>query len=669
MQEPAVTRLSLEKKKYCPKCYAQYGNEVEKCPGDGALLYGCDNNPLIGKVLADRYDIQSVLGLGGMSIVYKARHRLMDRTVAIKMLHTCLKEDVTALERFRLEAQASSSLSHQNIITVHDFGVTDEGEPYFVMDCLEGETLKDLIDRKSRVPYERAVPLFKQICDGLEAAHKKGIIHRDLKPANVVLLKEDDGSETVKLVDFGIAKILPQSGKQVQQLTQAGEIFGSPIYMSPEQCTGKDLDIRSDIYALGCLMYETLAGSPPLLGDTFVETMHKHIGESPKPLREAVPEAKIPRELDEVVLSCLAKHPGDRFQTAGEVRDHLSAISVSLLATSGRRVSNTAFGTTPLARTAKHARSAFQRIMLSSAAVIVAFGVFFAFWQGPPEDHGPSYTKLAWMLAMFGAERAEGFGNNALCDDMLKWAQVRAEMLGDGKARLLASLRARTELYGKWEGHAQQLEEINTEINQVQAEQTVSEYTKQMAKLKKLNERTTSDVARMNNQLNAEAQIPSFLATAAKLSGRNMLLEASDLLEHLLTTECALIGKDTAPIADIETAYADTLITRRKFDQVRGHLVHAEEIRKQNKDIDFPGYVRAVAKLGQYDLDQNDMTKATPELENALKLSRSLKEHKELRVLCLRSYASLLEQCSGGKSNEIAGYRKEADKIEKTMVE
>src|SRR5579885_1737414 len=275
-------------KRYCPNCFQQFEG-LTLCPNDGTTLRGSSNDPLIGKVFAERYEIESVLGLGGMSIVYKAKHRLMNRTVAIKMLHGKLKEDVTSLERFKLEAQAASSLSHQNIITVYDFGVTDDGEPFFVMDCLEGESLEDLIERKPNLPLERALPIFKQICAGLDAAHKKGIVHRDLKPANVVLIREQDGSELVKIVDFGIAKILPGAGIEQQQLTKTGEIFGSPIYMSPEQCLGKELDTRSDLYAFGCLMYDVLAGGPPFRGESILETMNMHVNEAPRPIKELMP--------------------------------------------------------------------------------------------------------------------------------------------------------------------------------------------------------------------------------------------------------------------------------------------------------------------------------------------------------------------------------------------
>lgn len=249
-------------KKYCPYCFSRYDKLDEHCPVDGVLLRELQSDPLIGKTFAERYEIISVLGIGGMSIVYLGRHKLMGRMVAIKMLHYILREDIRTLERFRLEAQAASSLSHPNIVSVFDFGVTDQGEPFLVMDYLEGESLAKLIARKGAVDYQRGVHFFRQICAGLDAAHQKGIVHRDLKSANIVLIRQSDQWEEVKILDFGIAKLAPSIGRALH-LTKAGEAFGSPLYMSPEQCLGGAQDHRSDIYSLGCLMYEVLAGVAP----------------------------------------------------------------------------------------------------------------------------------------------------------------------------------------------------------------------------------------------------------------------------------------------------------------------------------------------------------------------------------------------------------------------
>ncbi len=254
----------------------------------------------------------------------------MDRVVAIKMLHSNIKNDHVSLERFRMEAQAASSLSHQNIIAVYDFGVTEQGEAFFVMDFLNGEDLSDLIERKGRVPYERALFIFKQICDGLGAAHRKSIVHRDLKPANVVLSERrrwNRDCEACRLRDCEIAARIRQ-GAIVPHAHGRG-FWQSNLHESGA-VSGLELDKRSDIYALGCLMYETLTGEPPLAGESFLETLNMHVSATPKSFAEMVPDAKIPGALEQIIFRCMAKKPDDRPQNAEEIRDQLSALTLAL---------------------------------------------------------------------------------------------------------------------------------------------------------------------------------------------------------------------------------------------------------------------------------------------------------------------------------------------------
>src|SRR4030095_3436452 len=191
---------------------------------------------LVGTSIADKYEILSVLGQGGMSVVYKARHLLMKKAVAIKVLLPQLVLNPQSLKRFQQEASASSSLSHPNVITVYDFGVSAQGLPYLVMDLLYGDSLADEVKNNGPLEVGRALKIFIQAADALYEAHRKGVIHRDLKPSNIMLVSTDTSADIVKIVDFGIAKVLPQEGDDVQKLTQTGEIFGSPYYMSPEQC-------------------------------------------------------------------------------------------------------------------------------------------------------------------------------------------------------------------------------------------------------------------------------------------------------------------------------------------------------------------------------------------------------------------------------------------------
>lgn len=680
MPEEFTRKVSIVKT-YCPRCFAQYDGPLTECPEDGTPLRGAGNDPLIGKVFADRYEVQSVLGLGGMSIVYKARHKLMDRVVAIKMLHNRFKEDVTSLERFKLEAQAASSLNHTNIITVYDFGVTPEGELFFVMDCLEGENLKELIERKGRLPYQRALPIFRQICDGLDAAHKKGIVHRDLKSANVVLLKEED-AEIVKIVDFGIAKMLPGSGKENQGLTQTGEVFGSPIYMSPEQCIGKTLDARSDIYALGCLMYETLTGDPPLVGDNVLETMNKHVNDLAKPINEAYPDVNCPPELDELILKCMAKDAAHRYQSAAEVRDLLGAMLLASQARSGT-ASGAISGTTQPVPVAKKSGGTTgtitdKQVVVHKALpkVTIALGVicalfvgglgFIALWPGPENDRGTPLDKLMWQLTMGTADDAMGKSDFAGADSALSSAEGRARGFGDSKARLSATLKAKRELYDKWEGHAEQLEAVNKEIGEIEKERLKKELAHQLDLLTSLGGDTSgSAVKKANATLRGEAQVQSLLQTASKLYSANLFIEEQDFLERAIAVAKKILDPDSIAFAQLSAKLTEPLEQQHKYDQMRPLLQEAVRIYELHKTDNQSAYIKALNALGQFDLDQSKMDLAKKELGDALAKARLLKDDKEVLVLCLRSYESLLRQTQcAPEADKIAA---EAAAIEKRL--
>ncbi|HEY9869363.1 MAG TPA: serine/threonine-protein kinase, partial [Candidatus Obscuribacterales bacterium] len=281
---------------------------------------------LVGTVLADKYEILAVLGRGGMSVVYKARHLLMKKAVAIKVLLPQLVLNPQSLKRFQQEAEAASCLSHPNVITVYDFGVSEHGLPYLVMDLLHGQSLAEALREKGALDVQRALDIFVPACSALGEAHRKGVIHRDLKPSNIMLVSTDSGTESVKIVDFGIAKVLPQEGEEFQKLTQTGEIFGSPFYMSPEQCMGLKLDARSDIYSFGCLMYETLTGKPPLVGAHTLDTMFKHMNETPQGLAGLKCEARVRERLEMVIFKALAKTPEQRYQSMKELEDDLELL-------------------------------------------------------------------------------------------------------------------------------------------------------------------------------------------------------------------------------------------------------------------------------------------------------------------------------------------------------
>jgi serine/threonine-protein kinase len=320
-----VQRMS--NKKACLLCSQEFAPDQSVCPVDGTLLTPVAQDRYLGTKLLGRLEILEILGCGGMGTVYKAYDLMMNRIVAIKMLHQHLTNNPEAVKRFHLEAQAASRLSLPNILTVHDFGVSDEGQPYMVMDYLEGVSLSDVLEKEKRLTVERSLSIFIQGCAGLAHAHQKGVLHRDLKPSNIMLVNySDDQEDFVKIVDFGIAKILNRAGDAGSvNLTRTGEVYGSPLYMSPEQCRGMELDARSDLYSFGCVMYKTLTGLPVFTGSELIELLFKQVSEMPAKFAKICPEANIPPALEEIVFKSLAKHPDDRYSSMTALKDVLEA--------------------------------------------------------------------------------------------------------------------------------------------------------------------------------------------------------------------------------------------------------------------------------------------------------------------------------------------------------
>jgi len=236
-------------------------------------------------------------------------------------LHPELVSDPISKKRFEHEARAASTLMHPNLIVLHDFGFSKSGQPFMVMDYLNGPTLHDLIEEAGPLPIPRFLNIFIQCCHGLGHAHKKGVIHRDVKPCNIGMTSGDTNAEVVKLLDFGVAKVVDkvELSDLRQDLTTPGTIVGSPYFMSPEQCCGQGVDARSDLYALGCVMYAALAGKLPFDGGDAVETMYKHIREPVPPFSVACPELNLPKELERIVLKSMEKDPDRRYQTASEL--------------------------------------------------------------------------------------------------------------------------------------------------------------------------------------------------------------------------------------------------------------------------------------------------------------------------------------------------------------
>ncbi len=321
-----MAQIEDTQKKICVACGKEFTGHLTACPEDGTTLTPLRTTDLVGTVLGDRYEIQELIGDGAMGQVYKAKHRLLKRTVAVKMMHPNLVSGAAALKRFQKEAELASALNHPNILTVYDFGVTDDGVPYLVMAYLQGTSLATAISGGQNLELKRGLHIFKQVSLGLAHAHEHGVVHRDIKPSNIMLVQLDNDPDFVKILDFGIAKLLTPSEGETNNLTRTGEVFGSPPYMSPEQCRAKAVDARSDVYSLGCVMYRTLSGKQPITGHDLIEYLYKHVNEIPPSFDTVCPEHNIPQELERTIFKAMAKQPDDRFQSMIELRAALDEI-------------------------------------------------------------------------------------------------------------------------------------------------------------------------------------------------------------------------------------------------------------------------------------------------------------------------------------------------------
>ena len=308
----------------CPKCNAVNPAETSFCSKCGTAIgssgSGDRQDPFIGTFVGERFLVKRQLGEGGMGVVYEAEQTAMDRKVALKVLHPHLNDDELYV-RFQREAAASSKLEHPNIITVYDFGRTENESLYIAMEFIDGHSLDDDIKQNGAMPWDRACSIGTQICSALRNAHEKNIIHRDMKPENVMLCKRGDETDFVKVLDFGIAKLMDDGETDQQKaLTKTGMVFGTPQYMSPEQVRGEKLDARSDIYSVGIIIYEMLTGKLPFNADTPMGLLTKHLIDVPPAFVDvnAAASASVPAELEALVMAALSKDANSRPQTMKE---------------------------------------------------------------------------------------------------------------------------------------------------------------------------------------------------------------------------------------------------------------------------------------------------------------------------------------------------------------
>jgi predicted Ser/Thr protein kinase len=315
-----IEHSSSHVRKVCLACEEEMDKDQDVCPFCDSVLTRLINKSLVGQIFADKYEVMWQLGDGGMASVYLAKHLYLQQELAVKVLHAAVSSSIVDVKRFQQEAKALGTLNHPNIVAVKDFGFTASGEAFLAMEYVKGFSLSDLVEKSKGLTVQETAAVMVQVCDALLHAHGEGIVHRDLKPSNIMCSPGQNGKMDVKVVDFGLAKITGRDDIDAIKLTQTGACYGSPPYMSPEQCLSKSVDFRTDIYALGCILYECLVGKSPFVGGSVYETLTMQVTD---PAPDFPASVSIPPEYRKMVMQALEKKPDARQRSVDEIKQVL----------------------------------------------------------------------------------------------------------------------------------------------------------------------------------------------------------------------------------------------------------------------------------------------------------------------------------------------------------
>ena len=524
---------------------------------------------LIGTTIAGRFEILSVLGSGGMSTVYKARHLLLDRVVAVKFIHGG-QLHARGIQRFQQEAKTATALNHPNIAAVREFGQDEQSRPYLVMDFVEGVSLQDAIDNAGgKLPVERVERIISQVCDGLKHAHDNGVIHRDLKPANIIITRNSHGVETAKIVDFGIAKLVDE--EKEANLTQTGEVFGTPNYMSPEQCLGKRADKRSDIYAMGCVTFECLTGLPPFVSESALQTLMSHVNDAPN-----FSTFKWPPNLHRAVQGCLEKKPEDRWQKIDEFKQCIEDPAAK-----------------PVSKRRQKSVSVVKLIAISVAAIVLAIVAAVVVVLYPIAR--PIFFPNEWEALSRKAATEKSLGeNNYASATSYYWKAVRSA------ERNNAPIEQREPIYLDFARHSSTAGNFDTAIkffnkaleanlkhkedfNRGSIHEWLSDIYNQRKEYKKGIEHGREAVAIKKRILGREHDytVTSLFRLSQALEGDGRYMEAEQVSREALDIANTLYPKaDSEFVPSAEFELAGVLQNRGNWDEAADHYMRATLVAK-----------------------------------------------------------------------------------------
>ncbi len=570
----------------------------------------------IGAIIRNRYQVVAYLGRGGMSTVYKALDMSTGRTIALKILHAELLSDDTRVQRFMQEAKTYRNLRHDHIVKTYDF-FTDEKDRYcLVMEYHEGKNLSEVLTDTGRLSIRRAIKVFSEICSALDHAHSQGIVHRDLKPSNIALVETENDADYVKVLDFGIAKLMPTDDNTQLGLTQTGEIVGSPLYMSPEQCMAKAIDHRSDIYSLGCLMYEALTGEPPLMGGNVYETFHMQTHERPRPLGDVRPEYKGGTQFEYIILKAMAKNPRHRYQTMNELKEALVHVG-SFDAGSGLKKIATKYQQNKIRERAAKGKGIPAAVAASVTALVVIAGAF-VFQDRIKQIIVPADQRYSHAIVEY--RNAFDKGDYVVAEQ----EGLKALRVADEERPLWrpAAIKNMVDLY-RIQGNIPQVELMTNRLEELNA-----------SKVKSIEKNEANLYAKLKSAVASHSEdveeTEDFCFQLIDVSQNYIDNEQWDKAKELLARTLVLAKKSLGEKSLVVASLIDNLALLQlkdnlseKYAQLETQLTEAVNNRKEHAGIESTGLIRTLEALSEVQRRRGELAEARTNATLALSIARN----------------------------------------------